>query len=142
LLCGDSTSLKDVLRVMNKDKAALVATDPPYLVDYTGERPNDSGKDWTDRYREIDIQDADGFFRAVFVNVLEVLGPKGAIYWAGRYPALRQKKFSSPPSRRRSRSHPGPQPAARSGSGAACQHRALSFCTFEPPVQGARPSGS
>ena len=80
LLCGDSTSLKDVLRVMDGEKAALVATDPPYLVDYTGERPNDSGKDWTDSYREIDIQDADGFFRAVFVNVLEVLGHKAAIY--------------------------------------------------------------
>ena len=80
LLCGDSTSLKDVHRVMDGDKAALVATDPPYLVDYTGERPNDSGKDWTDSYREIDIEDADGFFRAVFVNVLDVLGPKGAIY--------------------------------------------------------------
>ena len=39
LLCGDSTNLKDVLRVMGTDKAALVATDPPYLVDYTGERP-------------------------------------------------------------------------------------------------------
>jgi DNA modification methylase len=80
LLCGDSTNLKDVLRVMDGDKAALVATDPPYLVDYTGERPNDSGKDWTATYREIDIEDADGFFRAVFTNMLEVLGPKGAIY--------------------------------------------------------------
>ena len=80
LLCGDSTSLKDVLRVLAGEKAALVATDPPYLVDYTGERPNDSGKDWSQTYREIDIQDADGFFRAVFVNVLEVLGPKGALY--------------------------------------------------------------
>jgi DNA modification methylase len=80
LLCGDSTSLKDVLRVMGTDKAALCATDPPYLVDYTGERPNDSGKDWTATYREIDIDDADGFFRSVFKNVLEVLGPKGAVY--------------------------------------------------------------
>ena len=80
LLCGDSTNLDDVRRVMAGEKAALVATDPPYLVDYTGERPNDSGKDWTDSYREIDIEDADGFFRAVFANVLEVLGPKGAIY--------------------------------------------------------------
>jgi DNA modification methylase len=80
LLCGDSTSLKDVLRVMAGEKAALVATDPPYLVDYTGERPNDSGKDWTDSYREIDIRDADGFFKAVFTNVLEVLGHKAAIY--------------------------------------------------------------
>ncbi|MCA8948435.1 MAG: ParB N-terminal domain-containing protein [Planctomycetes bacterium] len=80
LLCGDSTNLEDVLRVMAGDQAALVATDPPYLVDYTGERPNDSGKDWTATYREIDIEDADGFFRAVFANVLEILGPKGAIY--------------------------------------------------------------
>ena len=80
LLCGDSTDLADVLRIMAGEKAALVATDPPYLVDYTGERPNDTGKDWTDRYREIDIKDADGFFRSVFANVLEVLGPKGAIY--------------------------------------------------------------
>ena len=80
LLCGDSTNPKDVLRVMAGDKAALVATDPPYLVDYTGERPNDSGKDWTDTYREIDIKDADGFFRAVFTNVLEVLGSHAAIY--------------------------------------------------------------
>jgi len=80
LLCGDSTNLDDVRRAMGDDTAALVATDPPYLVDYTGERPNDSGKDWTDSYREIDIKDADGFFRAVFTNVLEVLGPKAAIY--------------------------------------------------------------
>jgi hypothetical protein len=80
LLCGDSTNLKDVLRVMSSEKAALVATDPPYLVDYTGERPNDSGKDWTATYKEIEIEDADGFFRSVFKNVLEVLGPKGAIY--------------------------------------------------------------
>lgn len=80
LLCGDSTNLKDVQRVMADDKAALVATDPPYLVDYTGERPNDSGKDWTATYREIDIEDADGFFKAVFTNVLEVLGHKAAIY--------------------------------------------------------------
>jgi DNA modification methylase len=80
LLCGDSTSLADVERLMAGQKAALVATDPPYLVDYTGERPNDSGKDWTQNYREIDIKDAEGFFRAVFTNVLAVLGPKGAIY--------------------------------------------------------------
>jgi hypothetical protein len=80
--CSAATrpTCSDVHRVMAGEKAALVATDPPYLVDYTGERPNDSGKDWTATYREIDIQDADGFFRAVFTNVLDVLGPKGAIY--------------------------------------------------------------
>jgi DNA modification methylase len=80
LLCGDSTKLDDVLRVMGGEKAALVATDPPYLVDYTGERPNDSGKDWTGSYKEIEIKDADAFFRAVFKNVLAVLGSHAAIY--------------------------------------------------------------
>ncbi len=80
MLCGDSTRLEDVERVMAGEKAALVATDPPYLVDYTGERPNDSGKDWTDTYREVDIQDADGFFRSVFTNIVEILGPHAAVY--------------------------------------------------------------
>jgi DNA modification methylase len=80
LLCGDSTKPEDVERVMGKDRAKLVATDPPYLVDYTGERPNDSGNDWTATYREIDIEDAAGFFRAVFENVLRVLARKAAIY--------------------------------------------------------------
>ncbi len=80
LMCGDSTSLDDVRTLMAGEKAALVATDPPYLVDYTGERPNDTGKDWTASYREIDIKDADGFFRSVFANVLEVLGSHAAIY--------------------------------------------------------------
>ena len=68
LLCGDSTSLKDVHRVMDGAKAALVATDPPYCVDYTGERPNDSGKDWSDSYDEVSIKDPDAFFRDVFVG--------------------------------------------------------------------------
>jgi DNA modification methylase len=80
LLCGDSTRAEDVARVMGGEKAALCATDPPYLVDYTGERPNDSGKDWSATYREIDIQDASAFFSAVFTNVLDVLAPRAAIY--------------------------------------------------------------
>ena len=80
LLCGDSTDPGQVFQVMGDEKAALVATDPPYLVDYTGERPNNSGKDWTKTYREIDIQDAEVFFRSVFQNVLAVLGDRAAVY--------------------------------------------------------------
>ena len=80
LLVGDSTNKADVERVMTGEKATLCATDPPYLVDYTGDRPNNSGKDWSATYKEIDIDDAEGFFRSVFTNILHVLGPKGAIY--------------------------------------------------------------
>jgi len=80
LLCGDSTDLKDVHRVMDGAKAALVATDPPYLIDYTGERPNDAGKDWSDSYDELSIKDPDAFFRATFSNVLEVLAPHAPVY--------------------------------------------------------------
>jgi len=80
LLCGDSTNAGDVDRLMDGERAALVATDPPYLVDYTGERPNGTGKDWTENYREIDIPDADIFFRGVFENVTRVIAPHAAIY--------------------------------------------------------------
>ncbi|MEQ9588031.1 MAG: DNA modification methylase [Parvibaculaceae bacterium] len=80
LLCGDSTDPTCVAALMGNEKAALTATDPPYLVDYTGERPNDSGKDWTASYREIDIIDADTFFRSLFKNVLSVMSPHSAIY--------------------------------------------------------------
>ncbi len=80
LLCGDSTNEQHVKRAMGKDRAALVSTDPPYLVDYTGSRPGGSGKDWSDSYREIEIKDAEGFFRAVFTNVLVVLKSHAAIY--------------------------------------------------------------
>jgi DNA modification methylase len=80
IACGDSTRAEDVARLMRGEKATLCATDPPYLVDYTGDRPNDSGKDWTATYREIDIPDAYAFFVAVFKNVLEAIAPHAAIY--------------------------------------------------------------
>lgn len=81
LLCGDSTKSADVDRLMGDDRAALVATDPPYLVNYTGkDRPGGSGKDWSDKYREVDIPNAKVFFLAVFGNVKRVLAPKAPIY--------------------------------------------------------------
>lgn len=36
LLCGDSTRPEDVGRLMAGERAGLMATDPPYLVDYDG----------------------------------------------------------------------------------------------------------
>jgi DNA modification methylase len=80
LMCGDSTNAEDVTRLMDGKLAALCATDPPYLVDYTGERPNDSGKDWSATFKEIEITDPRKFFTGTFRNVLNVLAPHAPIY--------------------------------------------------------------
>lgn len=45
LMCGDSTSQADVGSLMDGQRAELLATDPPYLVNYTGSRPGNEG-DW------------------------------------------------------------------------------------------------
>jgi ParB-like chromosome segregation protein Spo0J len=37
LLCGDSTSVENMARLMGDANASLLVTDPPYLVDYQGE---------------------------------------------------------------------------------------------------------
>lgn len=85
LMCGDSTSIDDVRAVMRNDKAVLVSTDPPYLVDYTGERPGKgtrkgSGKNWSALYKEIDHKHAADFFGKVFACVLQVIGEHAAVY--------------------------------------------------------------
>ena len=36
LLCGDSTKVEDVSRLMGGESASMVFTDPPYNVDYVG----------------------------------------------------------------------------------------------------------
>jgi ParB/RepB/Spo0J family partition protein len=80
LLCGDSTKASDVASVMAGEQAALCATDPPFSVGYTGERPHDAGKDWSATYHEVDLKDAAPFFTSIFTNVLAVLARNGAIY--------------------------------------------------------------
>lgn len=84
LLCGDSTAAADVDRVLDGELAAIVATDPPYLVDYTGSRPakgkRASGKDWSDVYHEIDIKDAETFFTRTFSEIARVMAPHAALY--------------------------------------------------------------
>jgi len=62
LLCGDSTDADDVTRLMAGERAALFATDPPYLVDYDGtNHPHKWGepeakknKDWSETYHDWD----------------------------------------------------------------------------------------
>lgn len=80
LLCGSSTKAEDVARLMDGHRAQLMATDPPYLVDYTGAcRPN-GGKDWSDMYHEIDIKDARGFLKDFLALGMGCIDENAAIY--------------------------------------------------------------
>ena len=96
LLCGDSTKEEDVGLLMQGEKAALFATDPPYCVDYTGLNKPNSGKDWSDVYHEVDIKDAEEFFRSFLQVGLAHIADKAPIYvWhASRRYALLEKVFN------------------------------------------------
>ena len=91
LLCGDSTDPACVQRLMNGERAALMFTDPPYLVDYDGgnhpqsyntrgekREPGASTKHW-DAYTDPEKASAffEGFLRAAFD---EALLPDAAVY--------------------------------------------------------------
>lgn len=80
LLCGDSTNDVDVARLMDGQKAALFATDPPYCVDYTGADRPTGGKDWSGVYHEIDIPDANDFMRKFYTAGLKHIKENTALY--------------------------------------------------------------
>lgn len=85
LLCGDSTNAEDVARLMNGQKAQLMATDPPYLVDYQGGNHPQSwansaevkDKHWDDYH---DPEQASDFFFQFIQVALPYLEPDAAIY--------------------------------------------------------------
>jgi DNA modification methylase len=85
LLCGDSTTAEDVARLMSGEKAALMATDPPYMVNYQGgnhpqswaNKPDVKDKHWDD-YHDPDA--ASGFFKQFLTVALAHLEEHAAIY--------------------------------------------------------------
>ncbi|MDI6606640.1 MAG: DNA modification methylase [Candidatus Omnitrophota bacterium] len=80
LLCGSSINSTDVCKLMDGHKAQLLATDPPYLVDYTGDNRPKAGKDWSNVYHEIDITDAYAFYKDYLSIALGNIEPNAAIY--------------------------------------------------------------
>jgi hypothetical protein len=91
LMCGDSTCGADVERLMNGERASLMFTDPPYLVDYDGgnhpQSYNTKGqkreagatnKHW-DAYKDPAQASAffEGFLRVAFERALT---PDAAVY--------------------------------------------------------------
>lgn len=78
LMCGDSTSLEDVKRLMNEDKADLLLTDPPYNVNISNSDgmtiENDNMSD--DNFKQ--------FLNDAFKNASASLKKGGAFYiWHG-----------------------------------------------------------
>jgi len=86
IMCGDSTSADDVLKLMGGERAVLAATDPPYIVDYTGmdhpvstankakkhvKSPNSKDGGW-DAYKDpsSSVEFFSSFLRAALVHAL------------------------------------------------------------------------
>jgi site-specific DNA-methyltransferase (adenine-specific) len=78
LMCGDSTKIEDVEKLMNGEKADMVFTDPPYGVEYTGGIQFKGGRVETNNQKMIMNDDTTDIYSEV-VPILTSLCD-GAIY--------------------------------------------------------------
>lgn len=81
VLCGDSRLPSNLDRVLGGERAALLSTDPPYGVAYTGmNRPADGTTDWSEAFQDLKPDELDGFLEGLLTAVLPRLVQNAAIY--------------------------------------------------------------
>jgi DNA modification methylase len=87
LMCGSSDKLEDVQKLMNGEKASLIFTDPPYMVDYTSpagmsyeskKYGGDGGRILNDNLKP---EDAIAFYTQVLKNLYAVSEDYAPLYW-------------------------------------------------------------
>ena len=83
LMCGDSTNIDDVEKLMNGNKADMVFTDPPYLMGFTGNIHADGSKSFNAKFGRIKNdkmtrEEGDNFILNIFKNIKTF--NKGAFY--------------------------------------------------------------
>lgn len=91
MLCGDSTNKDDVDRLMNRQKAHMIFTDPPYNINYAefnlkrGYNGKQPGKDWTAVYcSEWEDSMSDSDYKNFLINFLK-LGKENLIEFGHYY---------------------------------------------------------
>lgn len=76
LMCGNSTQKEEVMRLMNKQEADMLLTDPPYNVDYVG-KTSEALKIENDNMNETEFYN---FLIDAFRNMFESVKYGGSIY--------------------------------------------------------------
>ncbi len=86
LMCGDSTKIEDVEKLMNGQKADMVFTDPPYGVNYASKNEFLNNQDKGNRI-QVDIEndtmtldETSDFIYKCFVNIRLFLAEKSSYY--------------------------------------------------------------
>jgi DNA modification methylase len=80
LMCGDSTDMSQVARLMDGKKAQMVFTDPPWNVDYGGDAKHPSWKSRTILNDKMSTEDFYNFLLAACKSMASAVEPGAMVY--------------------------------------------------------------